>query len=189
MKHLTLETKQQEMEWRRSKVLELSSQGYSEREISEILKINDTAVHRVLVYLRHQAQENLQHHVHETVPEEYQKCMMGMKRNLKQTLETAEASSDPRIKLEARRIANDCYRYIMDLCTNGVIVTDAIKYVQGKMDHLNTAEKKLLKEQERESEESKESVEPDYDEEEELEEGQEKDTGELEEEKTTNDVF
>jgi predicted transcriptional regulator len=69
MKPLTLETKQQEMEWRRNKVLELSSQGYSEREISEILKINDTAVHRDLVYLRHQAQENLQHHIHETVPE------------------------------------------------------------------------------------------------------------------------
>jgi DNA-binding NarL/FixJ family response regulator len=46
MKPLTLETKQQEMEWRRSKVLELSSQGYSEKEISEILKINDTAVQR-----------------------------------------------------------------------------------------------------------------------------------------------
>jgi hypothetical protein len=32
----------------------------------------------------------------------------------------------------------------MDLTTNGVIVTDAIKYVNSKMDHLNTAEKKLL---------------------------------------------
>jgi hypothetical protein len=32
----------------------------------------------------------------------------------------------------------------MELTTNGVIVTDAIKYVQSKMDHLNTAEKKLL---------------------------------------------
>ena len=32
----------------------------------------------------------------------------------------------------------------MDLSTNGVVVTDAIKYVQGKMDHLNTEEKKLL---------------------------------------------
>jgi hemerythrin-like domain-containing protein len=32
----------------------------------------------------------------------------------------------------------------MDLTTNGIIVNDAIKYVQGKMDHLNTAEKKLL---------------------------------------------
>jgi prefoldin subunit 5 len=32
----------------------------------------------------------------------------------------------------------------MDLSTNGIIVTDAIKYVNSKMDHLNTAEKKLL---------------------------------------------
>jgi thymidylate synthase ThyX len=99
---------------------------------------------RDLVYLRHQAQENLQHHVHETVPEEYQKCMMGMKRNLKQTLEIAESAADPRAKVEARRIANDCYRYIMDLVTNGVVVTDAIKYVNRKMEHLNNQEKKIL---------------------------------------------
>ena len=32
----------------------------------------------------------------------------------------------------------------MDLVSNGVIVNDAIKYVQGKTDHLNTEEKKLL---------------------------------------------
>jgi hypothetical protein len=32
----------------------------------------------------------------------------------------------------------------MDLTTNGAVVTDAIKYVQSKMDHLNTAEKQLL---------------------------------------------
>jgi hypothetical protein len=32
----------------------------------------------------------------------------------------------------------------MELTTNGVIVNDAIKYVQSKMDHLNAAEKKVL---------------------------------------------
>jgi len=32
----------------------------------------------------------------------------------------------------------------MDLTTNGVVVTDAIKYVQGKMEHLNSQEKELL---------------------------------------------
>ena len=47
-------------------------------------------------------------------------------------------------KLQARAIANDCYKYIMDLTTNGVVITDALKYVQGKLDHLNNQEKKLL---------------------------------------------
>ena len=69
--------KQLEMEWRRSKVLELSSQGYSEREISEIIKVNDTAVYRGMVYLGQQAQENLQKHIHETIPHEYQKAMVS----------------------------------------------------------------------------------------------------------------
>jgi hypothetical protein len=32
----------------------------------------------------------------------------------------------------------------VDLSTNGVVVTDAIKYVQNKMDHLNETEKELL---------------------------------------------
>jgi hypothetical protein len=33
----------------------------------------------------------------------------------------------------------------MELTTGGVIIADAIKYVQGQMDHLNNQEKKLLK--------------------------------------------
>jgi hypothetical protein len=56
--------------------------------------------------------------------------MIGMKRNLKQTLEIAETAADPKTKLQARAIANDCYKYIMDLCTNAGIVSDAMKYVK-----------------------------------------------------------
>jgi len=32
----------------------------------------------------------------------------------------------------------------MDLTTNGVVITDAIKYVQGKLDHLNNQQEKAL---------------------------------------------
>jgi hypothetical protein len=75
---------------------------------------------------------------------EYERCVTGMKGNLKHVLEIGWSSADPKTILQARDIANDCYMHIMDLTTNGVVVTDAIKYVQGKMDHLNTVEKKLL---------------------------------------------
>ena len=64
--------------------------------------------------------------------------MVGMKRNLKQVLEIGETASDPKIKLEARRIANDCYRYIMHLCTNAGIVSDALKFVTQKQKQINT---------------------------------------------------
>ena len=32
----------------------------------------------------------------------------------------------------------------MDLTTNGIVVTDVLKYVQSQMDHLNKSEKVLL---------------------------------------------
>jgi hypothetical protein len=67
--------------------------------------------------------------------------MVGMKRNLKQTLEIAETVSDPRVKLQARAIANDCYKYIMDLTTNGVVVTDALKFVERKTEQVSTLQK------------------------------------------------
>jgi predicted transcriptional regulator len=129
------------LEWRRSKVLELSSQGYTQSEIAKTLQVSQPSVNRDLAK---QAHENLQKHIHQTVPEEYQKCMVGMKRNLQQTLEIAETTADPKTKLQARAIANDCYKYIMDLTTNGVVITDAIKYVQGQMDRLNKTEEKPL---------------------------------------------
>jgi IS30 family transposase len=140
MKHLSNETKQQ-LDWRRSKVLELSSQGYSEREIAENLKVSDTTIHRDLVYLREQAQENLQKHIHETVPEEYQKCMVGMKRNLRQTLEVRDSASDPKVKLQAAATANDCYKFILDMTTNAGVISDALKFVERKKEQLDTLQK------------------------------------------------
>jgi hypothetical protein len=64
--------------------------------------------------------------------------MVGMKQNLKHVLEIGETASDPKIKLEARRIANDCYHYIMDLCTNAGIVSDALKFVSQSKEKTNT---------------------------------------------------
>jgi hypothetical protein len=41
----------------------------------------------------------------------------------------------------------------MDLTTNGVVITDAIKYVQGQMEYLNAAEKKILQDIKQQQEE------------------------------------
>ena len=180
MGHLNTKVGQSDsIEWRRSKILELSSDGYNQREISQKLQITKSVVNRDVIFLRKQARESLQYHIQDRIPEEYQNCMTGMKRNLKQTLEIAETTSDPRTKLQARAIANDCYKYIMDLTTNGVVITDAIRFVQTNKEKLTMSTK----------EDDKESKEPDYDEDkDQLEEKQEEETGELKEE-TTNQVF
>jgi hypothetical protein len=82
------------------------------------------------MYLKKLAQDNLQKHIHEVVPEEYQKCMAGMRSNLKETLEIANSVTDPRVKLQARAILSDCYKFILDMSTNAGVISDALKFVQ-----------------------------------------------------------
>ena len=77
------------------------------------------------------------------VPEEYQKCMVGMKRNLKETLEISATSADPRVKLQARAIANDYYKFILDMSTDAGIVSDALKYVTQKVNTLQKIDDRI----------------------------------------------
>ena len=67
--------------------------------------------------------------------------MAGMKNNLKETLVIKAASADPRIKLQARAIANDCYKFILDMSTNAGIVSDALKYVTQQKEQLTALQK------------------------------------------------
>jgi Trp operon repressor len=46
---------QQQVEWRRDKVQELCSKGYSQREISQVLQVRLATVNRDISYLRDQA--------------------------------------------------------------------------------------------------------------------------------------
>jgi len=46
---------QQQLQWRRDKVQELCSKGYSQREISQLLQVGLATVNRDISYLRNQA--------------------------------------------------------------------------------------------------------------------------------------
>ena len=61
--------------------------------------------------------------------------------------------TDDITRIQALALANDCYKYIMDLTTNGIVITDAIKFVQINKEKLTMSAK----------EDDKESKEPDYD--------------------------
>ena len=183
------------IEWRRSKVLELSSQGHNQSEIAQIMQVGISTINRDAIFLRQQAQENLKIHVQQKLPEEYQRCLTGMNQVLKLSWQIANnipkqnaqdhndsintiTTGDDRTRLQALSLINDCYKYIMDLTTNGVVITDAMKFVQTNKEKLTLNKKG-----------DKESKEPDYDEHEDrLDEKQEEETGEIGEE-TTNQVF
>lgn len=69
---------QQQTDWRRAKVLDLSSQGYSQIQIVTNLQMDKSIISRDLAYLRQQARDNLKIHIQDKLPEEYQNCMTGI---------------------------------------------------------------------------------------------------------------
>jgi hypothetical protein len=192
-----MSTKMQ-VQWRRAKVLELSSQGHTQSEISKSLQVDESVVSRDRAYLRQGAQENLKTHIQDKLPEEYQNCMVGINQVLKICWEIVNKSRnidndnsngqtmtviDNKTVLQALALINDCNKYKMDLTTNGVVITDAIKFVQ-------TNKEKLAMSTKGEENNGKESKEPDYDKDkDQLEEKQEEESVGLDEEQTTNLVF
>jgi hypothetical protein len=145
MQQMTSEMHQQ-IEWRKNQVLELSSQGYTEREIASRLQVHCTTVHRDLVFLNKQARENLQKHIHETIPAEYQKAMNSLNQVLRMTWSIVGKTEDEKTRLQALALINDVNKYRTELVTNGVIVHDSLQIIQSKMEHLNgkDEDKKLL---------------------------------------------
>ena len=71
------------VDWRRNKVQQLLVRGYSQWDVAEELQIDQSTVSRDVQYLRQQAQENLQKHIQQKLPEEYQRCLTGMNQVLK----------------------------------------------------------------------------------------------------------
>jgi hypothetical protein len=51
--------------------------------------------------------------------------------------------SNPEVKLQAVAIANNCYKFILDMSTNAGIVSDALKYVTQKTEQLTTQQHKI----------------------------------------------
>jgi hypothetical protein len=169
-------------DWRRSKVRELLVKGYNHYEIANTLQIPRPTITKDIQYLRHQDKENLQSHIQERLPQEYENCMTGINRVLQLTWEIAEKPTDDKTRLQAFAQLNEGYKFKIDLTTNGVVITDAIKFVQTNKEKLTMSTK--------EEENGKVSKEPDYNEDkDQLEEKQEEETGELSKNETTNQVF
>ena len=169
------------LEWRRNKVQELASQGHNQSEISRILQISQPTINRDITYLRQQAEDNIKKYIDERLPEEYEKCLVGLTAITKEAWNTAQNTADKREKIQALSLAKDCYSMKLDLLTNATVVDDAIRFVSSK------TKENLKPSTEDDKEESRE---PHYDEDEDQLEEEQDGTGEMPiSTTTTNEVF
>ena len=169
------------IEWRRSKVQELASQGYSQSEISRILQISQPTINRDIAYLRQQAKHNIKRYIDERLPEEYEKCLVGLTAITREAWSTAHNTEDKREKIQALSLAKECYSMKLDLLTNATVVDDAIRFVSQE------SKENLKPTSSSSDEDENESNEPEYNEDKDQLEEQEEETGEIK--STTNQVF
>ena len=89
MELLNSHMEQQSIQWRRDKVQELSSQGNSQRDIAKILRVGIGTINRDLTYLRQQAKHTIRRYIDERLPEEYEKCLVGITAILREAWTTS----------------------------------------------------------------------------------------------------
>ena len=66
-----------QLEWRRSKVAELDSQGHSQPEIARILQVSIGTVNRDLSILRQQAKDNIKRYMTKDCQKNMRNVLLG----------------------------------------------------------------------------------------------------------------
>jgi hypothetical protein len=102
----------------------------NQSEIGRILHVDRSVVCRDVAYLRQQAKENISRYVDERLPEEYEKCLVGLNSILKEAW--SMSLSDDNVKgdkIKALALAKECYAMKLELLTNATVVDDAIRFV------------------------------------------------------------
>lgn len=122
--------KQQQIEWRRSKVLEYLAQGMTQAAIAEKLQMSTFTISNDVAVLRQQSKERIRTHLEERLPFAFEMCLATFETNKRRAYEILEKTEDPRIKLQAISIINDSTMKIMDLETHSGTIETAMSYTE-----------------------------------------------------------
>ena len=125
-----MSTEVERLQWRRNKVLELSSEGHSQPQIASILQVSLGTVNRDLQHLKRLAKANISKYINETLPLEYETCLIGLNAILTRTWDIANnPHSNERDRLRAISVTMQAYSMKIDLLSNATVVERAVRFV------------------------------------------------------------
>ena len=75
------------------------------------------------------------------MPEEYEKCLVGLTAILREAWTTSYQAHDYKEKIQALCLAKECYSMKLDLLTNATVINDAMKFVSERN---NKKERKIF---------------------------------------------
>jgi transcriptional regulator len=126
-----MNTEVERLKWRRNKVLELYSEGRSQPQIASILQVSLGTINRDLQILKRLAKANISKYINETLPLEYETCLIGLNSILSKTWDIAnKPDSLERDRLQAISIGMQAYSMKIDLLSNATVVERAVHFVE-----------------------------------------------------------
>src|SRR5919109_4861583 len=139
--------------YRRDQVFALSTKGYSQSKIANILNVSQGLISSDIAYLRQRAREALANYLENKLPSIFQESITGISDVISQTWEIA---NNPNVShhdsLHALSLVADCNERRLDMASNGSIIEDGIRFVQEARQRLVTitpeSAKELLHEEE-----------------------------------------
>jgi predicted transcriptional regulator len=127
-----LSTKAEQLEWRRSKVVEMRARGMSQIEIAHELQVSRTAITSDIQYLRSQGKESIKEYATEYLPEQYQVCLTALDEIIKRAFDIIEKSDDNREKLQAMQLFKDTHLVKLGLLSDATTIDSALNYIKSK---------------------------------------------------------
>jgi predicted transcriptional regulator len=138
-----LSTKDGQIEWRRSKVVEMRSRGMSQIEIANELQVSKQSISSDMQYLRNQAKESIREYATEYLPEQYQVCLTALDEIIKRVFDILENSPDNREKLQGMELFKDTHLVKLELLSNATTIDSALNYIRNKQEQHDNNNKKL----------------------------------------------
>jgi hypothetical protein len=129
-----LSTKADQLEWRRSKVVEMRTRGLSQTEIARELQVSKASISLDIQYLRSQAKESIREYVTEHLPEQYQVCLTALDTIIKRAFDILETSPDNREKLQAMELFKDTHLFKLELLSNATTIDSALSYIRNRQE-------------------------------------------------------
>ena len=139
-----MSTKAEQLEWRRSKVVEMRARGLSHAEIAQQLQVSKASIGSDVQYLREQAKGTIEEYVTEHLPEQYQVCLSALDTILRHASEILEISPNNRDKLQAMELFKDTHLVKLELLSNATTIDSALHYIKSKQQRKQQKQQKGL---------------------------------------------
>ena len=114
--------KSEQLQWRRSKVVEMRSRGLNQVEIAHELQVSKASISSDMQYLSKQAKESIKEYVTEHLPEQYQICLTALDSIIKHAFEI----------LQAMELFKDTHLVKLELLSNATTIDSALNYIRDK---------------------------------------------------------